>query len=132
MVTDKVADLLTRIRNAAQVNYPTVDVPASTYKKRILEVLRDEGYVEDFRDHTDEAGHPAFRIVLKYEQDGKPAFRSLQRMSKPGRRLFKQSKEIPVFRGGLGTVIVSTSKGVMSDRQARGEGLGGELICSVF
>ena len=114
MATDQIADLLTRVRNAQRAGHPAVAVPASKTKERVLKVLQDEGYIASFESAED--------------SDGKP----LRRMSRPGRRLYVGSDNIPVQRGGLGLVVVSTSKGMLSDREARRLGVGGELICAVF
>ena len=132
MNTDPIADLLTRIRNAAQVSHPSVRVPASKAKERVLNVLLEEGYVHRFETLTNEAGRSEFKIFLKYEDSGKPVIRELKRLSRPGKRLYVGTEDVPRFKGGLGLVVVSTSHGMMSDREARKQGIGGELICSVF
>lgn len=132
MVTDQLADLLTRIRNAQKAGHPTVKVPASKTKERVLKVLLDEGYIAQVEAIKDEADKPCLKIYLRYANDESPVIREIQRLSKPGRRVYVGVEDIPVVKGGLGLVVVSTSKGMMSDRLARKEGLGGELICSVF
>lgn len=132
MVTDQISDLLTRIRNAAQVGHPTVSIPASHTKERILDVLRDEGYIHRYEPAEDSQGHKQIKAFLKYDNSGKPVIKELTRMSSPGKRYYVGKDDVPTCRGGLGLVIVSTSRGMMSDRAARKEGIGGELICSVF
>lgn len=132
MVTDQIADLLTRIRNAQGVSHPSVYVPASTVKESILKVLQDEGYIASYEKAEDENKKPVLKVHLRYTATGNPVIREIKRLSKPGRRAYVSKDEIPVNRGGLGTVIVSTSKGVISDKAAREQGIGGELICSVF
>lgn len=132
MVTDQIGDLLTRIRNAQNAGHPTVVVPASKTKANILQVLRDEGYVASYQEAQDADGKPQLRIHLRYDAQGIPAIRELKRLSRPGKRLYVPKDGIPWVKGGLGVVVISTSKGMMSDRKARTEGHGGELICSVF
>jgi len=132
MVTDQIADLLTRIRNAHQAGFPSVKVPASKKKEAVIKVLQDEGYVASFEALKDESEKPIYKVHLRYMDNGTPVIREIKRLSKPGRRVYVGKDKIPVFRGGLGTIVVSTSKGVLSDRAARKEGVGGELVCSVF
>ncbi len=132
MVTDKVADLLTRIRNAQRAGHPTVQIPASGLKDRIVKVLNEEGYVGAYRRVEDEGGKPAIEIDLKYTENGEPAIRELRRISSPGRRMYIAHDDVKKYRGGLGTYVFSTSQGVVSDSEARRLGVGGELICSVF
>ena len=132
MVTDQIADLLTRIRNAQGAGHPTVMIPASTAKASILTLLREEGYVGEYEDTVDDGDKPALKVALKYAVDGAPAIKELKRLSTPGRRVYVGKDDIPRCRGGLGLVVVSTPKGMLSDREARRNGVGGELICSVF
>ncbi len=132
MNTDPIADLLTRIRNATASGHPTVSVPASKTKEQILHVLKDEGYIDMFEIVEKEAGKKNLKIFLKYDTHGKPVIREIKRISSPGRRVHVATAEIPVTKGGLGLVVVSTSSGMLSDREARRQGVGGELICSVF
>lgn len=129
MMTDPISDMLTRIRNAQAMQKKEVLVPMSKQKQRIAEVLREEGYLLDI-DHSDVEGKPYLRLVLKYYQ-GKPVIESCVRVSKPGRRVYSACRDIPKVKAGLGTVIVSTSKGVMTDKKARQQGLGGEILCFV-
>jgi small subunit ribosomal protein S8 len=125
---DPIADMLTRVRNAQKANKVSVEMPASNQKANIAAVLKDEGYISDFNVSQD-----ALRklvIELKYYQ-GKPVIETIKRISKPGLRIFKSKDDLPSINGGLGIAIISTSRGVMTDRQARAAGFGGEVICSV-
>jgi small subunit ribosomal protein S8 len=128
-MTDPIADMLTRIRNAQESEKQSVAMPASKLKASIAKVLKDEGYIEDFalRDAT---GKPQLEISLKYYA-GRPVIEKIERVSRPGLRIYKASREIPQVMNGLGIAIVSTSKGVMTDRKARGLGVGGEVLCVV-
>ena len=128
-MTDPIADLLTRIRNGQSSGKPEVNVPASKVKLAIAKVLKDEGYIEDFASTTLE-GKPMLAVQLKYYQ-GRPVIDRLERVSRPGLRVYKGKDELPAVLGGLGIAIVSTSQGVMSDRQARAAGHGGEVLCIV-
>lgn len=128
-MTDPIADLLTRIRNGQAANKAQIVMPASKAKKAVLAVLKDEGYINDFAEQTVE-GKAQLVVTLKY-YEGKPVIESLNRVSRPGLRIYKGKDELPKVLGGLGVVIVSTSKGVMSDRQARALGEGGEVLCTV-
>ncbi len=129
MMTDPIADLLTRIRNGQSANKTQVSMPSSRLKSAIARVLKDEGYITDFST-ADEDGKPVLTIVLKYYQ-GKPVIEMIRRASRPGLRLYKGKNDIPSIQDGLGVAIVSTSRGVMSDRQARAAGEGGEVLCVV-
>ena len=132
MVTDQIADMLTRIRNAGRVKHPVVSIPSSKTKSSIAKVLQDEGYIESFEQAEDANSKPVIKVFLKYDNYGESVIREIKRMSKPGRRTYVGKGGIPYSKGGLGVVIVSTSKGMLSDKQARAEGIGGELVCSVF
>ncbi|WP_066566232.1 30S ribosomal protein S8 [Snodgrassella sp. CFCC 13594] len=125
---DPISDMLTRIRNAQRANKATVAMPSSKLKVAIAKVLKDEGYVEDFAVNAD--AKPTLEIQLKYYA-GRPVIERIQRVSRPGLRVYKGSNDIPSVMNGLGVVIVSTSKGVMTDRKARANGVGGELLCVV-
>lgn len=129
MMTDPIADLLTRIRNAHHAEKISLTMPGSKIKTAIAKVLQDEGYIEDF-ETTDENGKSNLTIKLKY-YEGSPVIEKLQRVSKPGLRVYKSAAELPQINGGLGIAIVSTSKGIMTDRAARSAGVGGEVLCSV-
>jgi small subunit ribosomal protein S8 len=128
-MTDPIADFLTRIRNGQSSGKPAVNVPASKVKLAIAQVLKDEGYIEDFT-ATTEDGKATLAVQLKYFQ-GRPVIDRLERISRPGLRVYKGKDELPSILGGLGVAIVSTSQGVMTDRQARASGHGGEVICIV-
>lgn len=125
---DPISDMLTRIRNAQRANKATVAMPSSKLKVAIAKVLKEEGYVEDFQVSAD--AKPTLEIQLKYYA-GRPVIERIQRVSRPGLRVYKGSSDIPTVMNGLGVVIVSTSKGVMTDRKARANGVGGELLCVV-
>jgi small subunit ribosomal protein S8 len=130
MMTDPIADMLTRIRNGVRVKRRTIEMPASALKVRLAEVLRAEGYIESYKV---EPGRPASRLTLalKYGPDGEIVINSIERVSKPGRRVYSSFKDLrPVLRG-LGIYALSTPKGVLSDRQARRDGVGGEILCKI-
>jgi small subunit ribosomal protein S8 len=129
MMTDPIADMLTRIRNGQRAGKISVSMPASKLKQSIAQVLKDEGYIADFQ-VSDEAGKPLMSVEFKY-YEGRPVIDNLKRVSRPGLRIYKENDELPKVQGGLGVAIVSTSKGVMSDRAARAAGEGGEVLCYV-
>lgn len=128
-MSDPIADMLTRIRNAQSTNKPSVTMPASKLKGAIASVLKDEGYIDDFMVQAVD-GKPQLNISLKYYA-GRPVIEKIQRVSKPGLRVYKGSQDIPKVMNGLGVTIVSTSKGVMTDRKAQAAGIGGEVLCVV-
>jgi small subunit ribosomal protein S8 len=128
-MSDPVSDMLTRIRNAQMVGHTEVVMPASRLKAAIAQVLKDEGYVEDFA-MRDNGAKKELRIGLKYYA-GRPVIERLERVSKPGLRVYKGSEDIPRIMNGLGVAILSTSRGVMTDRKARADGVGGEILCIV-
>jgi small subunit ribosomal protein S8 len=128
-MSDPVADMLTRIRNAQGSEKQSVAMPASRLKASIAQVLKDEGYIEDFALRENE-GKPQLEISLKYYA-GKPVIEKLERVSRPGLRIYRGKTEMPTVMNGLGVAIVSTSRGVMTDRKARGLGVGGEVLCIV-
>lgn len=130
-MTDPIADLLARIRNAHRAGHRTVDVPASRLKLEIVRILAEEGYV-DGHEHVSQSPRSLIRIQLRYGSDGKSGITGLHRVSRPGRRVYCQRGDVPRVLNGLGVTIVSTSKGVVSDRAARKLGVGGELLCSVW
>ncbi|WP_019134709.1 30S ribosomal protein S8 [Kallipyga massiliensis] len=130
MMTDPIADMLTRIRNGNMKKHESVEVPASNMKKNLAQILLDEGYIKGFN-VVDDNRQGMITIDLKYVDDER-SISGLKRISKPGRRVYVRAKEVPTVLGGLGTAILSTSKGVMTDKQARAEGLGGEVICYVW
>ncbi|WP_084863646.1 30S ribosomal protein S8 [Salibaculum halophilum] len=129
-MNDPIGDMLTRIRNGQLRGKSTVSTPASKLRAWVLDVLADEGYIRGY-EKTEAKGHPAFEISLKY-YEGTPVIRELARVSTPGRRVYMGAKDIPQVRQGLGVSIVSTSKGVMSDANARAAKVGGEVLCQVF
>ncbi|MFN3193707.1 MAG: 30S ribosomal protein S8 [Aureliella sp.] len=130
MMTDPIADMLTRIRNAVRVERPHVDIPMSRVKRGVAEVLKREGYIWDYKEIE---GEPVgnLRIELKYGPNGERVIQQLQRVSKPGRRVFSKGRDLRPVLNGLGISIISTSKGVVSDREARQQNIGGEIICEV-
>jgi small subunit ribosomal protein S8 len=130
--TDPIGDMLTRIRNASSARHEKVLVPASRLKLRLAEVLKEEGYIKDYVLHQDEHKQGAITILLKYSPDREPAISDIKRVSKPGLRRYVATGDIPRVLNGLGTAILSTSKGVMVDREARKQKVGGELICTIW
>ncbi len=130
MMTDPIADMLTRIRNGLRAEKLSVRMGASRIRRAIAQVLKDEGYITDFRVIEDEGGRHELEIVLKYHA-GRPVIARLERVSKPGRRVYVSRNALPRVDGGLGVAIVSTSRGVMTDRAARQAGVGGEVLCIV-
>ena len=130
-MSDPLGDMLTRIRNGQRANLKQVVCPASKMRANVLSVLKSAGYIRDFKEQTDAAGHAEHLIDLKYDE-GQAVIRELQRVSKPGRRIYAAAKQIPRFYNGLGITIVSTPKGVMDDQKARDENVGGEVLCQVF
>jgi len=129
--TDPIGDMLTRIRNASSARHEKVLVPASGLKLRLAEVLRNEGFIQDFVRHEDGV-QGGITIILKYGPDREPAISDIKRVSKPGLRRYVATDEIPRVLNGLGVAILSTSKGLMVDREARKQKVGGELICTVW
>jgi small subunit ribosomal protein S8 len=130
MLTDPIADMLTRIRNAVRVERPYVDVPMSRVKLGVAEVLKREGYVWDVKKVETEP-HIAIRIELKYGPNGERVIQDIRRVSKPGRRIYAKSQDLRPVLNGMGISIISTSHGVISDREARRQNLGGEVLCEV-
>ena len=130
-ITDPIADLLTRVRNASTAKHDTVDVPASNMKKAIAKILVDEGYVKGMQ-VAEDGKQGIIKLTLKYGEDKTPAIQGLRRVSKPGLRIYADSDKMPKVLNGLGIAIVSTPKGVMTDRQARAEHVGGEVLAFVW
>ncbi len=128
-MNDPVSDMLTRIRNAQQAEKESVSMPSSKLKVAIAKVLKDEGYIDDFAVRG-ESSKPELEVNLKYYA-GSPVIEKIERVSRPGLRIYKPSRDIPRVMNGLGVAIVSTSRGVMTDRKARGMGIGGEVLCIV-
>ncbi|PYY01700.1 MAG: 30S ribosomal protein S8 [Acidobacteria bacterium] len=130
-LTDPVADLLTRIRNAVSARQQKLDVPASKLKMEIARILKEEGYISNFK-ATEENGRKVLRVYLKYSSNNDAAITNLARISRPGCRVYVGHEEIPRVLGGLGINILTTPKGVMTGRQARKSGIGGEILCEVW
>jgi small subunit ribosomal protein S8 len=129
--TDPIADMLTRIRNANTSKHATVDVPSSNIKKAIAQILADEGYIKSFEEIKDEK-QGIIRITLKYDEKGKKVISGLKRISKPGLRIYVNKDELPEVLNGLGIALISTSKGIKTDKEARKEGLGGEVLAYIW
>jgi small subunit ribosomal protein S8 len=148
MMTDSLADMLTRIRNANRIERPAVDIPATKLKIAVAQVLKDEGFILDYhvgRMQSDEQGHKAFqqdkdlskphallRVYMNYGPEGERVIRHIARASRPGRRLYRRAEQLRPVLDGLGISVISTSRGVMSDRKARAQRLGGELLCTIW
>ncbi len=131
MMTDPVADLLARIRNSIAARHEKTDVPASRFKVELARILKDEGYIKNFK-IMDDRGVGLLRLYLKYDEAGNPVIHGLARQSQPGRRLYARKDQLPQVLGGLGIAIVSTSQGLLSGQDARRRGLGGEVVCTVW
>lgn len=131
MNTDPIADMLTRIRNANMVSHETVEMPSSKLKVELAKLLKAEGFITDY--NVKEVGKfKVLEITLKYDEKRKPVISKLQRISKPGLRTYCKAKNLPKVLGGMGVAIVSTSKGLLSDRKARKENIGGEVLCYIY
>lgn len=130
-ITDPIADLLTRIRNASSAKHDTVDIPASNMKKAICQILLDEGYIKNFT-VAEDGKQGIITVVLKYGEAKTPVITGLRRVSKPGLRIYSDVENMPKVMKGLGVAIISTSKGIMTDRQARKENVGGEVLAFVW
>ncbi|MFW5984896.1 MAG: 30S ribosomal protein S8 [Halanaerobiaceae bacterium] len=130
-ITDSIADMITRIRNANNVNKDKVDIPASNMKNNIAKVLKDEGFIREYK-MLESSPQNKIRVYLKYGENGEKVISGLKRISKPGLRVYVQNDEIPRVLGGLGIAILSTSRGVITGKTARKEGIGGEVICYVW
>jgi len=131
VMTDPIADFLTRIRNANTIYREKVEIPASKMKRSLAEILKQEGYIRDF-EWVDDGKQGIIRVYLKYGQNKNRVITGTKRISRPGLRVYAGKDEVPRVLGGLGIAILSTSKGIMTDRQARKEGLGGEVVCYVW
>ncbi len=131
-MTDPIADMLTRIRNACGSKHRRVDIPASKLKLELARLLKENNFIQDYKTVASEEGRPLLRVVLKYAQGGQPVIRELKRVSSPGLRKYVAVAEIPRVRNGLGVAILSTSKGLMTDREARAQRTGGELLALVW
>ena len=131
MMTDPIADMLTRIRNALRIERPHVDIPASRVKRGIAEVLQREGYIWDF-ETIEEPPQNVLRLSLKYGPNGEDVIQSIQRVSKPGRRVYTRSRDSGDVLQGLGISVISTSQGVLSNREAKSRSIGGEVLCEIW
>ena len=131
-VTDPIADMLTRIRNAVQVGHEAVEVPASRMKQSLLKLLSDEGFITSFRSVDEDSVSKKLEVQLRYYEDKTPVIQGLKRVSKPGLRIYVGKNEVPRYFGGIGVAFMSTSKGVMTGQQARRRGVGGELLFYVW
>jgi small subunit ribosomal protein S8 len=129
--TDPIADFLTRIRNGLRADHDEVEMPASAFKTEIARILKEQGYIDDYETDTARVGK-VLRLRLKYTEARKPVILGIERLSKPGRRRYVTAREVPRVYGGMGTAIVSTSKGVMTGHEAKREGVGGELVARVW
>jgi small subunit ribosomal protein S8 len=130
-MTDPISDMLTRIRNATTVRHDRTDVPASKMKLEIAKILKQEGFIRTFK-LLEEGPQGLIRIYLKYAEDGEPVIHGLRRISTPGRRVYRAADELPKVQNGLGVAVVSTNRGVLTDEQARGLRVGGEVLCEVW
>ena len=130
-LTDPIGDMFSRIRNAQMRSLNYVEIPSSNFRKNILEILKNEGYIKDFFIGKSENNKMSLRINLKY-YEGDPVIKEIKRISKPGRRVYSRANSLPKVMNGLGLAIISTPKGVMSDTEARKQNIGGEIICRVF
>jgi small subunit ribosomal protein S8 len=131
-MNDTVSDMLTRIRNGLAVSRSSVDIIASSLNKAVAGVLEREGYIHGVRDIQNAGGHAALRVMLKYDHDGDPVISKIGRVSRPGCRVYRGVREIPTVLNGLGISVLSTSNGVLSDREARTAGIGGEVLCELW
>ena len=131
MMTDPIADLLTRIRNGNHARHKSVDIPASNIKKEIAKILLDEGYIKNY-DLVEDNKQGIIKIDLKYAQSGERVISGIKRISKPGLRVYVKCEDVPKVLGGLGIAIISTSKGIITDKVAREKGVGGEVICYIW
>ena len=130
-IVDPVGDMITRIRNGQMRSSSTIEMPASKFRTKILDVLRDQGYISNYKLSIDKNKKNNISVNLKYKE-GMPVIREITRISKPGRRVYTKADSIPRIQNGLGIAIMSTSKGIMTDNDARNENLGGEILCKVF
>ena len=130
-ITDVIADMLTRIRNAGTAKHESVDVPASNVKNAIAQILVEEGYVKEVQ-NIDDGKQGVIRLYLKYTENKKPVISGIKRISKPGLRIYASKEELPKVLGGLGVAVISTSKGIMTDKKARSLGIGGEVMAYIW
>lgn len=131
-MTDPIADMLTRIRNGIQAGHERVELPTSKLKVEIARILKNEGFISNYKVADDDKPQGTLRIYLKYAEGGEPVIHGIERVSRPGRRVYRAKSEIPSVLGGLGLAIVSTSKGVLSGAEAARNGVGGEILCQIW
>jgi len=131
-ITDPIADMLTRIRNAGNSKHKTVDIPSSNMKKSIAEILFQEGYIKSYEEIANDNNQGIIRVAIKYDEKGKKVIAGMKRISKPGLRIYSSYEELPSVLNGLGIAIISTSKGIMTDKDARREKTGGEVLAFVW
>jgi len=131
MMMDRIADMLTRIRNAQGAGIEKVEMPASNTLLAVAEILKEEGYINAVKAYNHK-GHRYLRLTLRYDEEGAPVIREINRVSKPGRRVYSSAEELPRVRRGYGVAVVSTSQGIMTDKKARAAKIGGEVLCTVF
>lgn len=132
MISDPIADLLTQIRNACLAQLPSIELPASKLKIELVKVLQKEGYIRSHELRENDKGHQSIRILLKYDEEGYPVIRQIKRVSRPGLRKYSKKVNLPRVLSGAGVAVVSTNKGLLTDRDARREGVGGEVLCYVY
>jgi len=130
-MTDPIADMLTRMRNASRQSFEFTEIPASQSKQNVLSILKREGYIKNFAVRK-RKNFNVIKVFLKYTPEGEPAFERIERVSKPSRRVYVSKEEIPLIAGGMGMAVISTSLGVMSSQEARKKGVGGEVICQIW
>lgn len=130
-MTDPIADMLTRIRNATMVRHDRADIPASKMKLELAKILKQEGFIRTFK-LVEEGAQGLIRLYLKYAEDGEPVIHGLKRASRPGRRIYADVDHLPKVRNGLGVAVISTNRGVLTDEQARGLRVGGEVLCEIW
>ncbi len=131
MMMDRIADMLTRIRNAQTAGIEKIELPASNTLLAVAEILKEEGYINAVKAYNHK-GHRFLRVTLRYDDEGAPVIREIKRVSKPGRRVYSGAADIPRVRRGYGVAVVSTSQGIMTDKKARAAKIGGEVLCTVF
>lgn len=131
MMTDPIADMLTRIRNANKARFETVDIPSSKLKVNLARILKEEGYIKNYK-LTEDNRQGVLQVFLKYGQKGEPVISEIKRVSKPSRRVYVAKDDIPLVRSGLGLAVLSTSKGILTDKEARKQQIGGEVICTFW
>jgi len=132
MVTDPIADMLTRIRNGHMARHDKIDIPLSKLKQAMVRILKEENYIKNYKVVDGKEKHPIIRVYLKYDPSGRPVINGLKRVSRPGRRVYCPKNEYPRVLGGLGISILTTNQGIMTDRKAKSLGIGGEVLCNIW